>query len=116
MIEPKTFLEEIKNDRKSLSDRNLSLITGSIRIIEKVFPERSHFLMEFIQNSDDAKSLSLQIEINKDKIIIYNNGEEFSEKNVESICDIGHSSKTPEDYIGYLGVGFKSVFLISDCP
>lgn len=40
----------------------------------------------------------------------------FTGENVKSICKVGRSSKTPKDYIGYLGVGIKSVFLVSDSP
>ena len=72
--------------------------------------------MEFIQNADDARSKSMKIEIDKGSIKVFNSGNQFSQKDIESICKVGRSSKTPEHYIGYLGVGFKSVFLISNCP
>ena len=40
----------------------------------------------------------------------------FSKTNVDAICCV-RSSKKPEDgTLGYLGIGFKSVFKISDCP
>jgi len=72
--------------------------------------------MEFIQNADDAESKCIKIEIIEDYIKIFNDGKSFSKEDVESICKVGRSSKTPKDYIGYLGVGFKAIFLISDCP
>ncbi|MDI6811835.1 MAG: hypothetical protein QMD80_09290, partial [archaeon] len=114
-MNPKEHIEDIQNDRKDLSDRNLRLVTGSISTIKKAFPSESHFLMEFIQNADDAHSTSIKIEVYQDVIKIFNNGDTFSTKDVEGICGIGQSSKSAE-YMGYLGVGFKSVFLMSDCP
>jgi len=72
--------------------------------------------MEFIQNADDVGSSSFLIEIDDNSVNILNDGRVFTKDDVESICRVGISFKTPEDYIGYLGVGFKSVFLISDSP
>ncbi len=71
--------------------------------------------MEFIQNADDENIKSIKIEIDEDIIKFLNDGECFSQEDVESICKVGRSSKKAEYNIGYLGVGFKSVFLISDC-
>lgn len=94
----------------------LSSLSGATESLEMAFPGLGHFFMEFIQNSDDAKSESMHIEIDENFIKIFNDGNCFKPENVNSICRIGRSSKTPEEYIGYLGVGFKSVFLVSDCP
>ncbi|MEM3554890.1 MAG: DUF3883 domain-containing protein [Candidatus Micrarchaeaceae archaeon] len=94
----------------------LDSLRGAIDRLQKAFPRYGSFLMEFIQNSDDAHSQRLKITITNELIRISNDGDEFSEEDVESICKVGRSSKTPKDYIGYLGVGFKAVFLISDKP
>ena len=115
--DPKGYIEGIQKKYEN-SDRDIVLdsLAGAIDRLQKAFPGRGHFLMEFIQNADDANSKSMKIEIDKDCITIFNNGDYFSLKDIKSICKVGRSSKTPEDYIGYLGVGFKSVFLISNCP
>jgi hypothetical protein len=111
------FIESIQN-RQTRSDKEFILdsLTGAIDRLQKVFPRYGSFLMEFVQNADDAESTALRIEINNGSVTISNNGKPFSEENVKSICKVGRSSKTPKDYIGYLGVGFKSSFLISDSP
>ncbi len=112
----KHFIEDIKvRHLQSDKEYGLESLSGAIDRIQKTFPRYGSFLMEFVQNADDAKSKSLGIEISSDDIIIFNNGFTFSEENVKSICKVGCSSKTvTEDYIGYLGVGFKAVFLISE--
>jgi len=117
MITPKEYIEDIKN-RQINSDKEFILdsLTGAIDRLQKAFPRYGSFLMEFVQNADDAKSRSLKIEILQDTIKISNSGLVFSEEDVKSICKVGRSSKTPKDYIGYLGVGFKAVFIISGCP
>jgi len=113
----KEYIENIKN-RQLNSDKEFILdsLTGAIDRLQKAFPRYGSFLMEFVQNADDAKSETLIIEILEDTVKITNNGNPFSEEDVKSICKVGRSSKTPKDYIGYLGVGFKAVFLISECP
>ena len=117
MQEPRAYIEEIKN-RQINSDEEFVLdsLSGAIDRLGKAFPRYGSFLMEFVQNADDAKSRSLRIELLENAIKISNDGRVFSKEDVRSICKVGRSSKTPEDYIGYLGVGFKAVFLISECP
>jgi len=114
---PKEYIENIKS-RQINSDKEFILdsLTGAIDRLQKAFPRYGSFLMEFVQNADDAESKSLTINIQEDAIRISNNGNPFSEEDVKSICKVGRSSKTPKDYIGYLGVGFKAVFLISERP
>lgn len=115
-MKSKEFIEDIKN-RQINSDKEFILdsLTGAIDRLQKAFPRYESFLMEFLQNADDAESQSLKIKILQNTVIISNDGNTFSEEDIKSICKVGRSSKTPKDYIGYLGVGFKAVFLISDC-
>lgn len=41
----------------------------------------------------------------------------FTPRDVQALCDIGRSSKKHQDgFIGQKGVGFKSVFSVSDAP
>jgi len=49
-------------------------------------------------------------------IKIFNDGKPFTSDDVEAICSIGRSRKDPRKHIGYLGVGFKAVFLVSSRP
>ena len=112
----KRHIEEIQRKYTTSPELTLDSLTGAIDRLQKAFPRRGHFVMEFIQNADDAKSRSMRIDIAQQEIRMLNNGSPFSKADVESICRVGRSSKTAEDYIGYLGVGFKSVFLISECP
>lgn len=117
MSTAKKYIEEIRN-RQIRSDKEFILdsLTGAIDRLQKAFPRYGSFLMEFIQNADDSKSKSIKMEFLEKGIRIFNDGLAFSEEDVKSICKVGRSSKTPKDYIGYLGVGFKAVFLISESP
>jgi Protein NO VEIN, C-terminal len=116
-VDAQQLVEDIRR-RQLSSDREfvLASLTGAIDRLQKAFPRYGSFLMEFVQNADDAGAKTLKIEISQDEIVISNDGKEFTAKDVTSICKVGRSSKTPKDYIGYLGVGFKAVFLISERP
>ena len=114
--EAKHHIEEIKNKYVCSPEVTLDSLAGAIDRLQKAFPRRGHFVMEFIQNADDAKSERMKIDIGQQEIRILNDGLPFSRKDVESICRVGRSSKTADDYVGYLGVGFKSVFLMCECP
>jgi hypothetical protein len=92
----------------------LSSLSGAIRRIEESFPRFGHFVMEFIQNADDAGAHALSISQTGSRLLILNDGEPFKSTDITSLCQVGRSSKQAGDSIGYLGVGFKSVFLISD--
>lgn len=116
LISPRGFIEEIRNKIISSDRFVLDSLSGAIDRLQKAFPRYGSFLMEFVQNADDAKSESLKIEIQQDTIRISNNGHPFYKDDVESICKVGRTSKTAIEYIGYLGVGFKAVFLISETP
>ena len=74
MPAPREYIENIKS-RQLNSDRDmLDSHAGAIDIIQKAFPQYGSFLMEFVQNADDAKSSSLKIEVLKDAVRIANDG------------------------------------------
>lgn len=114
---PKEHIQNIR-ERYEKSDKEyvLASVQASIENIEMNFPRLyGSFLMEFIQNADDEHSRNMKIEIMDDAIRIFNDGELFSEKDVDGLCKVGVSKKkVSEEYIGYFGVGFKSIFLISE--
>lgn len=115
MDQARNHIETIK-EKYLGADREfiLSSLSGAIDRIQKAFPRFSSFIMEFIQNADDAHSEKLMVELDGNLMTIKNTGDAFTSRNIDSICKVGRSSKTPKDYVGYLGVGFKSVFLLTD--
>jgi len=77
--------------------------------------------MELIQNADDNKYNTeypqINISYNTEEMIIQNNEIGFNDDDVKSICDVGKSNKKKnQGYIGEKGIGFKSVFKVSDDP
>ncbi|KAL1217317.1 Protein NO VEIN [Cardamine amara subsp. amara] len=99
----------------------------------ELYAKDVHFLMELIQNAEDNEypegvDPSLEFVITSEDItatgapatlLILNNEKGFSEKNIESICSVGRSTKKGNRKLGYIGekgIGFKSVFLITSQP
>ena len=110
----KSVINKIRDDRLSISVGSLIELLGGLAMIRMEIPEAFRFFKEFIQNADDKGSNSIVFKIFKDKIIVLNDGKPFDENDVESICRFRLSFKSPETSIGFLGLGFKTVFYISD--
>lgn len=90
-------------------------LAGALAVIDLAWRGPGAFLMELMQNADDANSTELRVTVRERAFYVSNDGDGFSRDDVESICRVGMSKKRAE-YIGYLGVGFKSVFRVSDRP
>ena len=69
----KGFINNIR-ERQIKSDKEFMLdsLAGGIDRLQKAFPRYGSFLMEFVQNADDARSSSLKIEILNNQLLISN--------------------------------------------
>ena len=95
---------------------------NALRLISQtVFTRSSGFILELIQNAEDA-GLGLpgpgvfEININRERIKVVHNGRPFNEDDVRAISGIRSSKKPERGFLGYLGIGFKSVLKITDRP
>lgn len=97
-------------------------------VIDK-YSEPAHFIVELLQNADDAKATNVEISIFNNVLIFKHNGKiQFSlqdpdhENNskqtghINALTSIGASTKTDNETIGKFGIGFKSVFQYTDKP
>uniref|UniRef100_UPI00358DDEA2 uncharacterized protein n=1 Tax=Myxine glutinosa TaxID=7769 RepID=UPI00358DDEA2 len=96
------------------------------RLSLELYSKATHFVLELVQNADDnhypegkgVQPPSLLFVVEQNGLTILNNELGFHEKNVAAICDIGRSTKGKQEfgYIGHKGIGFKSVFKVTDRP
>jgi len=93
------------------------------RSIEEQLSEEYHarFLIELIQNADDACGKDGQILIvirqgSSPRVVVCNTGKGFTRKNFESLCTLGLTDKNPEEAIGNKGLGFRSVLEVCKSP
>lgn len=108
-------LNAINNYKRKL-DNALKLLS------EQLYSEKNHFIMELIQNADDNEYQAnnipyLKFIYDNEQIVIKNNEIGFNKENVKALCGVGESTKSnKEGFTGEKGIGFKSVFIITDEP
>jgi hypothetical protein len=103
----KIFLE--KQKEKSEDRDNLLRLTS-----HRLYGEKIHYALELIQNAEDEKSSSVTFIFSSNQAVIINDGRPFEEKDVWGICSVRPGGKKKK--IGFFGIGFKSVFNITERP
>ncbi|XP_073014216.1 protein NO VEIN isoform X1 [Typha latifolia] len=90
---------------------------------QELYSQDSHLLLELVQNADDNiypenVEPTLVFILEEAGIVVLNNELGFSAQNIRALCDIGNSTKKGSNagYIGHKGIGFKSVFRVTDAP
>ena len=81
-----------------------------------MYSDPAHFIYELIQNAEDAGANKIRFALDGDAVRVSHNGRQFEFKDIDSITASGDSTKDGVNTIGRFGVGFKSVFAVSDCP
>ena len=91
-----------------------------------MYGDPTHFILELIQNAEDALakrptgwngSRTISFNLLKPRIRIEHHGRPFNRKDVEGITVTLSSTKQDDlTQIGKFGVGFKSVFAITNRP
>jgi hypothetical protein len=88
-------------------------------LTELMYIEPGQFILEFLQNAEDAlmeagRKGYFKVELYRDKVVISNNGKPFDEKDLESLCAIASRKKPALGYKGFIGIGWKSVYKVSN--
>jgi hypothetical protein len=86
-------------------------------ILAGLYSEPSHFIYELLQNAEDEGAKLVEFKLYENRLDIYHNGKDFDLEDIHGITGIGISKKK-EDFttIGKFGVGFKSVFAVTNTP
>lgn len=112
--------DPVKRGARSLQTK---LNNALMLLSADLYSNQSHFILELVQNADDNHYRTgvipqLTLDITPTRLVVVNNEIGFTEANVRAICSVGESSKSKEKsgYIGEKGIGFKSVFTVSDSP
>ncbi|MBM4355624.1 MAG: hypothetical protein FJ109_17845, partial [Deltaproteobacteria bacterium] len=90
-------------------------------ISQVIFTRSAGFVLEVVQNAEDAgRGLDgagfFEVSVNSRRVKITHNGCPFDADDAEALCGIRSSKKPEQGTLGYLGIGFKSVFKITDAP
>jgi hypothetical protein len=118
--------EVVDSIRKGIEDARGTHIwddyVNALRLISQVvFTRSSGFILELIQNAEDSgldmsELGHFEIKINQQRVKITHNGKPFNGNDVKAISGIRSSKKPERGFLGYLGIGFKSVLKITDRP
>ena len=107
-----------------VSNYRETFINSMGHLSKNLYSSATHFVMEIIQNGDDNRyengmvpAMCFEMDVNLRQITVRCNEIGFSEKDMISICHVGRSTKAGQaGYIGQKGIGWKSVFAVSDAP
>ncbi len=95
---------------KSLSQANAEEILS-----RRVYTDPGHFLVELLQNAEDAGARAWRVDIGARDLAVWHDGVPFDAKDVVGVLSIGQTTKD-KDQIGFFGVGFKSVYEVCERP
>jgi len=113
MSEAQYTLDSFRQTSKRLQDEAIgnTQIIEELAGLEKYISETyvSRVFYEIIQNADDCQSKRFHAFTQDQSILLFNDGQPFSDKDLESLCRSAFSSKQRGVNIGYRGIGFKSV-------
>lgn len=91
--------------------------TEHLAFLGELYAERSHFILELLQNAEDAGARSVEFRILQDQLEVRHDGRVFSADDVQGICSVGQSTKKSiANKIGRFGIGFKSVYAYTGQP
>ena len=134
MAKPRDIIEAIRRDEFGIGvdlDPQARTIVANYRrkytsvlanVAEDLNSKEFHFILELIQNADDnsyspISAPKLSFLLDRNSLVVVNNETGFTEENVRALCSAGESSKKSKSgYIGEKGIGFKSVFKVTDAP
>lgn len=84
--------------------------------VEK-YADPTHFVFELLQNAEDADATWARFELAREAVIFEHDGRPFERGDIEGITGIGNTTKLEEaNKIGCFGIGFKSVYVVSERP
>lgn len=121
--EPETWVENIRTEISAAQTTRLwrDSINMLNTVSESVFSRAAHFILELLQNGEDACARAghegrITFQISPERVRITHNGAPFTHDDVSAICGVRSTKRPEQETLGFLGIGFKSVFKITDRP
>lgn len=130
----RAFIEQIRRseymigmtlapDAEAAAEGMRRKLSSALRLLsDDLYSTKTHFVLELIQNADDnayeiGVDPEIHLEISPSALRVWNNERGFTQENVRALCSVGESTKSKKvGFIGEKGIGFKSVFQVSDTP
>jgi len=121
-----TLAEHIAKSREVVA-ANKAKGNRHAELFATMYDQPSRFIEEILQNTEDAYARKnavdagnkIRFKLFSDRIEIHHNGKDFDEADLMSITTFAHTTKKNNkdvNQIGKFGIGFKSVFSVTDAP
>jgi hypothetical protein len=88
-------------------------------LAEGLYKKRTHFITELLQNAEDEGAKTVSFNLNETELIFSHDSINlFDFNDIKSISNFGDNQKKKDktNAIGRFGIGFKSVYSITDTP
>lgn len=107
---PSNYEKISSQDLEEKLERAVSLLVG-------LYTERAHFILELLQNAEDARATRVRFDLQSDRLEVWHDGRLFNEDDVRGVCGVGEGTKINDlTQIGKFGIGFKSVYAFTVRP
>lgn len=120
------FLDALAAMSPAAQKRNLAFIAAQASAEERVRQDYTgRYPMELLQNAHDAAAEAgrpgeVRFHLTETALVVANEGVPFDEEHIDALVSLGLSDKRTiegkRQTIGYKGIGFSSVFEITDSP
>lgn len=91
--------------------------THHLSFLGRLYPDRTHFIFELLQNAEDEGASKIRFDLLQDRLEVRHDGCPFDEDDVRGICGVGEGTKAEDlTQIGKFGIGFKSVYAYTTAP
>lgn len=84
-------------------------------LARRVYTDPGHFLIELLQNAEDASARTFRVVFDRTRILVWHDGNPFDVRDLVGVTSIGQTTKRKQQ-IGFFGVGFKSVYEVTERP
>ena len=114
-----TWLEQLREKRKRWVDASHenNFDRGIWNATVEKYADPTHFIFELLQNAEDTGATQASFRLESDAIVFEHNGRAFDRDDIEGITGIGNTTKLEEaNKIGCFGIGFKSVYVVTQRP
>lgn len=113
------WLDELRAKRQRWVDasRENNFDRGIWNATVDKYADPSHFIFELLQNAEDVGATNVRFVLEADRIVFEHDGCAFDRDDIDGITGIGNTTKLDDGHkIGCYGIGFKSVYVITQRP
>lgn len=99
----------------ALAPKAVSQSNAEELLSKRVYTEPGHFLVELLQNAEDAGARRWRLIFDASRVVVWHDGVPFDARDLVGVTSIGQTTKRRQQ-IGFFGVGFKSVYEVTERP